>query len=44
MGEKPEHPSHERCRRCGGLMKPGIGEWIVIPICVVAVLWMWRDL
>ena len=21
-----------------------IGEWIVIPICVVAVLWMWGDL
>ena len=24
MGEKPEYPPHERCRRCGGRMKPGI--------------------
>lgn len=21
-----------------------IGEWIVVPVCVVAVLWMWGDL
>ena len=21
-----------------------IGQWIVVPVCVVAVLWMWGDL